>query len=137
MDNSLAISGPYPLTSVPPYILNQSTGEDSITFGPTHKTSFSWRKFIQKPTQQRQVESTTITVMISSERTTVEGPTVLMFENLSAEDREARTKTLKLAARIGYLYETDEAFRRELLEAIDEIEAGHFVTFSENGWSEE
>lgn len=57
--------------------------------------------------------------------------------SLSLEDRDAREKGLQLAARIEHLYRTDEGFRCWYQEGIDEIEAGHFVTFSEDGWKEE
>jgi len=99
----------------------------------------AWANILSQPmsTRQPQIASTTTIVTISSKTTSAEMSAILLDEYLSPEDREARTKTLKLAARIGYLYETNETFRRELLEAIDEIEAGHFVTFSEDGWEEE
>ena len=58
-------------------------------------------------------------------------------EYLSSEDREAREKGLQLAARIEHLYQTDEEFQCWYQEGMDEIEAGHFVTFSEDGWQEE
>ncbi len=64
-------------------------------------------------------------------------PKRTMDENLSAEDREARERGLALAAHIEHLYRTDEGFRRWYHEGIDEIEAGNFVTFSEDGWKEE
>jgi hypothetical protein len=53
------------------------------------------------------------------------------------ENTEAREKGQQLVARIEHLYQTDEGFRHWYHEGIDEIEAGHFVTFSENGWEEE
>ena len=87
--------------------------------------------------RQLQIASTTTVVTISSKTTSAEMPAVRMHENLSAEDREAREKGLALAAHIEYLYRTDQEFRRWYHEGIDEIEAGHFVTFSEDGWKEE
>lgn len=54
-----------------------------------------------------------------------------------AEAREASEKGLRLVARIEHLYQTDEGFRRWYQEGIDEIEAGHVVTFSEDGWNEQ
>ncbi len=50
------------------------------------------------------------------------------------EEREAREKGLQLVARIEQLYHTDEELRHWYPEGIDEIESGHFVTFSEDGW---
>jgi len=58
-------------------------------------------------------------------------------DNLSPEDREAQEKGLQLAARIEHLYQTDEGFRRWYHKGIDDIEAGHTVAFSEDGWKEE
>lgn len=57
-------------------------------------------------------------------------------EQLSPEDREAREKGLALVARIVQLMQTDEGVRDWFQEGYDEIQAGHFVTFSEEGWKE-
>lgn len=93
--------------------------------------------FLGKPTLTIWATPVEETSIISSKTTTAEMPAILMDENLSPEDREAREKGLALTARIEYLYRTDEGFRRWYHEGIDEIEAGHFVTFSEDGWKEE
>lgn len=97
--------------------------------------STDWRKVIRKSRYQRKFKMKVR--IVAAENTTTEMPTILMDENLSAEDREAREKGLALAAHIEHLYRTDVGFRRWYHEGIDEIEAGHFVTFSEDGWNEE
>lgn len=94
----------------------------------------SWRKFIRSTPRLAFVTDVTIIPAVS---TTVVVSTVLMNERLSSEDREAHEKGLQLVARIEHLYQTDEEFRRWYQEGIDEIEAGQFVTFSEDGWQEE
>src|SRR5260370_39590340 len=84
MDSSFAISGPYRLTSVPPYILVQSTDEGSITFGPTHKESSLWRKFIRKSKLRSQTDPTMTAIPVT--KTTTEGPTILKQPTLSLEE---------------------------------------------------
>jgi hypothetical protein len=54
---------------------------------------------------------------------------------LSQEDQIARVKGLALASRFGQLYQTDAGFRAWYHEGLDEITAGRFVVFSEDGWS--
>src|SRR5258708_4927416 len=62
---------------------------------------------------------------------------ILPDEELSPEDLAARKKGLALVARIEQLMQTDEGFRDWFQEGIDQIEAGQFVIFDENGWHEE
>ena len=64
-------------------------------------------------------------------------PAIPLDEELSPEDREARKKGLALVARIEQLMQTEEGFRDWFQEGFDEIAAGHFVTFSEEGWKEQ
>jgi hypothetical protein len=137
MSSSFVMASTPQRGAVSAYILPQLMSEGSVPFGPPSKPSSFWRKVVHRLTRHPQIEPATITIMPSSKTTSAEMPAILLDEYLSPQDREARTRTLKLAARIGYLYETNEAFRRELLEGIYEIEAGHFVTFSEEGWKEE
>jgi len=118
-------------------ILLQPMSEGSIPFGPPSKPSSFWRRIVHRLTRHPQIEPATITVMTSSKTTSAEMPAILMNENISAENREVREKGLALAARIEHLYRTNQGFRRWYHEGIDEIEAGHFVTFSEDGWKEE
>lgn len=77
------------------------------------------------------------TGLFSSKIITAEMPTIPLDKELSPEDREARKKGLALVARIEHLMQTDEGFRDWFQEGFDEIAAGHFVTFSEEGWKEE
>jgi adenosine/AMP kinase len=51
-------------------------------------------------------------------------------EELTPEEREAREKGLALVARL----EQDEAFIRQVEEAFEQIAAGHFFIFDEDGW---
>jgi hypothetical protein len=118
-------------------ILPQPISEGSVPFGPPTKPSSFWRKVVHRLTRHPHIKPATITVMPSSKTTSAEMPAILLDERMSAEDREAREKGLALAARIEYLYQTDTEFRRWYHEGIDEIEAGHFVTFSEDGWKDE
>lgn len=97
--------------------------------------STDWRKVIRKSRYQRKFKMKVR--IVAAENTTTEMPTILMNENLSPEDGEACEKGLALVARIDHLYRTDEGFRRWYHEGIDEIKAGNFVTFSEDGWKEE
>lgn len=113
----------------------QMMREGLAPLGSTDNLPSSLREFIRKSRYQRKFKM--IVRIVAAENTTVEMPAVLRDENLSAEDREAREKGLALAAHIEHLYRTDEGFRRWYHEGIDEIEAGHFVTFSEDGWKEE
>lgn len=76
--------------------------------------------------------ATTITVAPVT-RTNTEGPAILMGAYLSPEDREAQKKGLALVAHIERLMQTDEGFYDWFQEGFDEIESGHFVTFSEEG----
>lgn len=80
------------------------------------------------------VEETSI---IPSKTATADIPVILPDEELSPEDREARKKGLALVAHIAQLMQTEEGFRDWFQEGFDEIAAGHFVTFSEEGWKEE
>lgn len=64
-------------------------------------------------------------------------PAIPLDEELSPEDREARKKGLALVARIEQLMQTEEGFNDWFQEGFDEIAAGHFVTFSEEGWKEQ
>lgn len=60
-----------------------------------------------------------------------------MDEKMSAEDREAREKGLKLVARLERLAQTNEGFRRWLRVGFDQVEAGQVVAVGEDGWEEE
>ena len=75
--------------------------------------------------------------IILSKATTSEIPAILPDEELSPEDRESRKKGLALVAHVAQLMQTEEGFRDWIQEGFDEIAAGHFVTFSEEGWKEE
>ena len=44
---------------------------------------------------------------------------------MTAEDREAPVKSLRLATHIEQLYQTEEEFRRWCHKGLDDIEAGH------------
>lgn len=137
MSISIIVTGAYQSRETSAIAALLPTSEGSILYGPTSKSSSSWKKFTHKSTRHRQIASNIMTVIVSLATDIAEGPTVLMDEELSPENREARAKTLQLAANIEHIYRTDEGFRRWYHEGIEEIEAGHFVTFSEDGWKEE
>lgn len=125
MSNPSITTSTSPVGTSPANTNFQLMSERPVSFG---KPSSSWRKFKRRFKLK-------VTV-VSAENTTTEMPIILMDENLSAEDRKAREKGLALAAHIEHLYRTDEGFRRWYHEGIDEIKAGNFVTFSEDGWKE-
>ena len=94
-------------------------------------------KLIGTPTLITWSTPVEINSIISSKTTTAEMPAILKDEELSPEDREAREKGLQLVAHIERQMQTDEGFRTWFQEGFDEIAAGHFITFSEDGWKEE
>jgi len=94
-------------------------------------------ELIGKPPLITWLTSAEETSIISSKTSTAKMLTIPLDEELSPEDREARKKGLALVARIEHLMQTDEGFHDWFQEGFDEIAAGHFVTFSEEGWKEE
>ena len=62
---------------------------------------------------------------------------ILLEEPVKQTIKEARAKGFALVAHIEQLMQTDAGFRDWFQEGFDEIAAGHFVTFSEEGWKEE
>ena len=77
MSSSSIKSDPYSSGATSAYSAFLPIIEGSIPFGSAYKASSSWRKFIHRPPEQRQVESTTLTAFASSESTTIEGSFVL------------------------------------------------------------
>lgn len=92
MNNFIVAPSANPLTSTSAYTVLQSISEGSVPLGPTYKSSLSWRRFIQKSTQQPEFLS--VIAVISGERTTTEGPTVLKPAPFP-EDYDARKETFR------------------------------------------
>jgi len=126
----------YQLGATSAYTTFQPSNEESTFLNMPTRLSDVVKRFIRSLTQQPQAKSTTTAVSISSKTITGEMPAILANKKMSAEDRVAQEKGLALAAHIEHLYRTDQEFRRWYHEGIDEIEGGHFVTFSEDGWKE-
>ena len=59
-----------------------------------------------------------------------------MDEKMFVEDKELREKGLRLVAQLENLAQTDEGFRRWLQVGFSQVEAGHVVAASEDGWEE-
>ncbi|TMF43048.1 MAG: hypothetical protein E6I32_17035 [Chloroflexi bacterium] len=74
MNSFIIASGAYPSTSTSDYIILRSGSQVSLPFVPAHDPFSSWRKFIQKSTQQGSETDVTI---IPAAKTTTEGPTIL------------------------------------------------------------
>ena len=77
MSSSTVTPNPYPSGATSAYIAFLPIIENPVPFGSTSRASSSWKKFIHRPSEQRQIESTTMTAIISSESTTTEGSFVL------------------------------------------------------------
>lgn len=87
MNSPIVTPSTYPLGATSAYTVLQPMSEGSVSFGQTYMSSSSWRKFI--PTSIQQPESESGVTVVSAERTTTEGPTVLKRAPLP-EDYEAR-----------------------------------------------
>src|SRR5712692_7406226 len=103
MNSPIVTPSTYTLGATSAYTILQPMSEGSVSFGQTY-TSSSWRKFIRTSIQQPESESG-VTV-VSAERTTTEGPTVLKRAPLP-EDYEARIE--------------------EFLRFLDDLEAGAYA----------
>lgn len=87
MNSPIITPGIYQLGATSAYTVLQPRSERLVSFGQMYTSSISWRKFIRPSIQQPESESG-VTV-VSAERTTTEGPTVLKPASLPA-DYEAR-----------------------------------------------
>jgi hypothetical protein len=88
MSNSTVALSPYPSGTTSAYTAFLPLIEDSIAFDSTYSASSSWRKFIRQSPEQRQIESTTMTPIASSEGMTTESffvprPTLTLQELLN------------------------------------------------------
>ena len=88
MSSSTVTPGPYPSGTTSAYAAFLPIIEDSLLLGSTFRASSSWKKFIRQSSEQRQIESTTMAPIASSEGTTTESflvpePTLTIQELLS------------------------------------------------------
>ncbi len=74
MNSFIVTPGTNQLEAISVNILPQPTNEGSVPFGPPHPSS-SWRRFIDRSTQQPQTKSTMTAIPAAKTATT--GPTVL------------------------------------------------------------
>ncbi len=75
MNNSIIMSGTSQPSSILIYTQLQPMSEESISLGPVHRQSSSWRKFVHPTIQQAQLESSITVVPLKN--ATTEGPLVL------------------------------------------------------------
>lgn len=75
MNSSIITSDAFQLEATTVYTDFLQISEDSIPFGPAIKTSSSWRKFIQKPTQQSW--SGVVVAVVAEASATTEGPIMI------------------------------------------------------------
>ncbi len=77
MNSPIVTSSTRPLKSTSDYTVLGPTSAGSISFGPTYKSSSSWRKFIHSRARQPRFEAAMTFVVVATEGTTTESSIVL------------------------------------------------------------
>lgn len=76
MNSSSITPNSYPLGATSAYIAFLPKTGGPLPFDSTNGASSAWKKFIYRPSERRQIKTTTITPIVLSESTTIEGPFV-------------------------------------------------------------